>query len=100
MRPGEHPVPGPASVTGARALLDQAARLGERDLAICVFTGDSSALASLAPPGISPADKARLHRLLLSSGMSVVEIQPRPTSATSTSTASCWRAARTGPRRS
>lgn len=72
--PGEHPVPGPASVAAARALLDQAGRLGERDLAICVFTGGSSALASIPPPGISPADKARLHRLMLSSGMSVVEI--------------------------
>jgi len=72
--PGEHPVPGPASVTGARALLELAARLGERDLAICVFTGGSSALASLPPQGISNTDKARLHRLLLSSGMSVVEI--------------------------
>ena len=74
MLPGEHPVPGPASVAGARALLEQAGRLGPRDLAICVFTGGSSALASLSPPGISAADKARLHRLLLSSGMSVVEI--------------------------
>ena len=72
--PGEHPVPGPASVTGARALLELAGRLGERDLAICVFTGGSSALASLPPQGISNTDKARLHRLLLSSGMSVVEI--------------------------
>jgi glycerate 2-kinase len=72
--PGEHPVPGPASVAGARALLEQAGRLGERDLAICVFTGGSSALASLPPPGVTPIDKARLHRLLLSSGMSVVEI--------------------------
>ena len=72
--PAEHPVPGPASVAGARALLEQAGRLGERDLAICVFTGGSSALASLPPPGITPTDKARLHRLLLSSGMSVVEI--------------------------
>ena len=72
--PGEHPVPGPASVTGARALLEQAGRLGERDLAICVFTGGSSALASLPPPPISAAEKARLHRLMLSSGMSVVEI--------------------------
>jgi len=72
--PGEHPVPGPASVTGARALLEQAGRLGVRDLAICVFTGGSSALASLPPPGISAAEKARLHRLMLSSGMSVVEI--------------------------
>lgn len=72
--PGEHPVPGPASVAGARALLEQAGRLGERDLAVCVFTGGSSALASLPPPGVTHADKARLHRLLLSSGMSVVEI--------------------------
>ncbi len=72
--PGEHPVPGPASVTGARALLGQAGRLGERDLAVCVFTGGSSALASLPPPGVSAAEKARLHRLMLSSGMSVVEI--------------------------
>ncbi len=39
-----------------------------------MFTGGSSALASLPPPGISPADKATLHRLLLTSGMSVVEI--------------------------
>ncbi|HJY73050.1 MAG TPA: DUF4147 domain-containing protein, partial [Streptosporangiaceae bacterium] len=59
---------------GARALLDQATGLGERDLAICVFTGGSSALASLPPPGITHTDKARLHRLMLSSGMSVVEI--------------------------
>ena len=72
--PGEHPVPGPASVKGAEELLAQAGRLGRRDLAICVFTGGSSALASLPPPGVSAADKARLHRLLLSSGMSVVEI--------------------------
>jgi glycerate 2-kinase len=72
--PGEHPVPGLASVAGARALLDQATQLGERDLAVCVFTGGSSALASLPPRGVSAADKARLHRLMLSSGMSVVEI--------------------------
>ena len=72
--PGEHPVPGPASVAGARALLAQAARLGERDLAICVFTGGSSALASLPPPVVSAAEKARLHQLMLSSGMSVAEI--------------------------
>jgi glycerate 2-kinase len=74
MMAGEHPVPGRSSVAGAQALLAQAVGLGEQDLAICVFTGGSSALASLPPAGISPADKARLHRLLLASGMSVVEI--------------------------
>jgi glycerate 2-kinase len=74
MLPAEHPIPGPASVAGARALLAQAAGLQHQDLAICVFTGGSSALASLPPPGVSPADKATLHRLLLTSGMSIVEI--------------------------
>jgi glycerate 2-kinase len=74
LMPGEHPVPGPASVKGAQALLEQAERLGPRDLAVCVFTGGSSALASIPPPGITAAEKARLHRVMLSSGMSVVEI--------------------------
>ena len=70
----DHPIPSKASVDGARALLARAGDLTERDLAICVFTGGSSALASIPPPGISVADKIKLHRLLLSSGMSVVEI--------------------------
>ena len=39
-----------------------------------MFTGGSSALASLPPPGVPLADKIRLHQLLLSSGMSIVEI--------------------------
>ena len=70
----DHPVPSKASVDGARALLKLAEDLSERDLAICVFTGGSSALASIPQAGISMADKIKLHKLLLSSGMSVVEI--------------------------
>jgi glycerate 2-kinase len=70
----DHPIPSKASADGARALLAQAAGLTERDLAICVFTGGSSALASVPPAGISVADKIKLHRLLVSSGMAVVEI--------------------------
>lgn len=70
----DHPIPGQASAGGARALLKQAEDLGERDLAICVFTGGSSALASIPPPGVSLADKIRLHQLLLASGMPIVEI--------------------------
>ena len=70
----DHPIPGPASADGARALLKQAEDLGEHDLAICVFTGGSSALASLPPPGVPLADKIRLHQLLLASGMSIVEV--------------------------
>jgi glycerate-2-kinase len=48
--------------------------LGEADLAICIFTGGSSALACMPAPGISAEDKIVLHRLLLSSPMSIVEI--------------------------
>ena len=69
-----HPVPTAASVDAGRALVEKAEGLGAKDLAICVFTGGSSALASVPPPGVPPADKMALHRLLLASGMSIVEI--------------------------
>jgi glycerate 2-kinase len=70
----DHPLPTAASAVAARALLERAAALGPRDLAICTFTGGSSALASLPPPGVSESDKRDLHRLLLATGMSIVEI--------------------------
>ncbi len=69
-----HPLPTTASVEAGRALLAEAEGLGERDLAICVFTGGSSALASVPPAGVSAEDKIVLHRLLLAAGMSIVEI--------------------------
>jgi glycerate 2-kinase len=70
----DHPIPSQASADAARALLKQAEDLREGDLAICVFTGGSSALASMPPPGIPLADKIKLHRMLLASGMPVVDI--------------------------
>ncbi len=70
----DHPIPSRASADAARALLRQADGLSGQDLAICVFTGGSSALASLPPPGIPLADKIKLHRLLLASGMPVTDI--------------------------
>jgi len=70
----DHPVPTKASLDAGLALLERARGLGERDLAICIFTGGSSALASVPPPGVSARDKASLHSLLLASGMSIVEI--------------------------
>ena len=70
----DHPVPSPASVAAGEALFARAQGLGEADLAICIFTGGSSALACMPAPGISAEDKIVLHRLLLSSPMSIVEI--------------------------
>ncbi len=69
-----HPLPDERSVAAARRLLEQAGSLGERDLAIACFTGGSSALASLPPAGVSDADKRELHRLLLSSGVPISEV--------------------------
>lgn len=70
----DHPIPSKASADAARALVERARDLSEKDLAICVFTGGSSALASLPPPGVPVADKIALHRSLLASGMSIVEV--------------------------
>jgi glycerate 2-kinase len=70
----DHPLPTAASAVAGRTLLERAEALGPRDLAICTFTGGSSALASLPPPGVSESDKRDLHRLLLVTGMSIVEI--------------------------
>ena len=41
---------------------------------IACFTGGSSALASLPPAGVTAAEKRDLHELLLSSGISIVEV--------------------------
>ena len=69
-----HPLPDERSATGARRILEQSASLGERDLAIACFTGGSSALTSLPPPGVSFADKRELHRELLSAGLPIGEV--------------------------
>ena len=53
----DHPLPSAASIAGARALVARAEDLSDKDLAICVFTGGSSALASLPPPGVAAEDK-------------------------------------------
>lgn len=69
-----HPIPDERSVAAAQRLLELAAGLGERDIAIACFTGGSSALASLPPAGVSSADKRELHRLLLGSGMAIGDV--------------------------
>jgi glycerate 2-kinase len=70
----DHPLPSAASAKAATALVDAARPLSEHDLAICLFTGGSSALASLPPQGVTVDDKHELHRQLLTSGMSIVEV--------------------------
>jgi glycerate-2-kinase len=69
-----HPLPDGQSVSRARRLLEQAAALGADDILIACFTGGSSALTSLPPPGVPDADKRELHRILLGSGIPITEV--------------------------
>lgn len=70
----DHPLPTGRSIAAARRLLSIAESAGERDIVIACFTGGSSSLASLPPEGVSAAEKRDLHELLLSSGISIVEV--------------------------
>jgi len=69
-----HPIPDSRSHAAARVLLLTASELTDRDVLLACFTGGSSALASLPPEGVSHAEKAELHRQLLSVGMPITEV--------------------------
>ena len=70
----DHPLPSADSQTAARRLLALAGTVRPGDLVVCCFTGGSSALASLPPDGIELEHKRLLHRLLLTSGASIAEV--------------------------
>ena len=74
MLSADHPLPSEHSVAAGERLLEVAADAGERDIVIACFTGGSSSLASVPPPGVEAAEKRMLHELLLSSGIGIVEI--------------------------
>jgi glycerate 2-kinase len=69
-----HPIPDRGSLRGGRALLALAQKAGRKDLVISAFTGGSSALAVLPPPGVSLADVQDLNRRLLACGATIFEI--------------------------
>lgn len=70
----DHPLPTARSIVAAEAILACVRSAGPDDLVLACFTGGSSALASLPPDGVAPEDKRELHRLLLSSGLSICDI--------------------------
>jgi glycerate 2-kinase len=69
-----HPLPDARSIGAARRIFGAASALGSDDLLIACFTGGSSALTSMPPNGVSDAEKRELHRLLLSAGISISEV--------------------------
>ncbi len=70
----DHPLPSERSVAAAQQILTCAEQADADDLVMMCFTGGSSALCSLPPAGVSVSDKRDLHRLLLSSGLAITEI--------------------------
>ena len=71
---GGHPVPDEAGESGARAVLDMAARAGEHDLVICLISGGGSALLPLPVEGVSLSDKQETTKVLLACGATIHEI--------------------------
>jgi glycerate 2-kinase len=70
----DHPLPSTRSHAAARRLLELADSAREGDLVIASFTGGSSALASLPPPGVAVEEKRHLHELLLGSGAPIADV--------------------------
>ena len=69
---GDHPIPGEASLAAGRAAREFVARLGPRDLLICLVSGGGSAL--MAAPVIPLPDLQALTSALLASGARIEEI--------------------------
>jgi len=71
---GNHPVPGPESVSAAQALAQYLQDCREDDLVICLISGGGSALMTMPAVGLDLADLQELTRLLLASGADIGEI--------------------------
>jgi len=72
--PGDHPVPGEASLKSSRRLLSAAAAASEGTLVLAVITGGGSALMAAPADGLSLADLQSTTQSLLDSGATIDEI--------------------------
>jgi glycerate 2-kinase len=68
---GDHPVPGTQSLEAGRALLTFLDELAPRMPLLCLWSGGSSALVEVLPPGLGAAELARANRWLLASGLPI-----------------------------
>jgi glycerate 2-kinase len=70
----DHPLPSERSVAAGRRLMELAAGLGAGDIALCCFTGGSSALSAVPPAGVTVEEKRELHALLLAAGVPITQM--------------------------
>ena len=69
-----HPVPSSSGLEASKYLLGEVKRLGEKDLLIFCISGGASALLPYPPEGFTLDDEIHLNRTLLSSGLSIKEM--------------------------
>lgn len=69
-----HPVPDDRGEIAAKRLLDEAEKLGEDDLLLCLISGGGSSLLGLAADGLSFDDKKAINKALLMSGAPIGEM--------------------------
>lgn len=70
----DHPLPSPDSIRAAERVVEIAEQAESGDLVITCFTGGRSALLCLPPEGVPFEEKRHLNELLVSSGMTISEI--------------------------
>jgi len=71
---GEHPLPGPGSISGAEQIAVLLARKQPSDLVCFCLTGGASSLLVSPAPGLTLEDKLAVNRLLLDSGAPILAI--------------------------
>jgi len=71
VREAAHPVPDAASEAAAREILAAVVGLLPEDLVLVLISGGGSSVMALPAPGITLADKQKVSRLLLASGLDI-----------------------------
>lgn len=74
IQPGNHPIPGVASLRAGEKALELIHQPDQNDLLICLISGGGSALMSAPYPGMSITDLRELTSALLGCGANVEEI--------------------------
>ncbi len=69
-----HPVPSSSGLEASKYLVKEVKRLKEKDLLIFCISGGASALLPYPPEGFTLDDEIHLNRTLLSSGLSIKEM--------------------------
>ena len=71
---GDHPVPGPASLRAAQALLEFIDVPRAEDVHVVLLSGGASALCALPAPGVTLEEKIRITRDLMRRGAAIAEL--------------------------